>query len=189
LYLLANYIEGNDRHKIEKVIKANPDVAVFDLEDAVSYSQKSAARETVKDALVQLAPQFRAKKIETLVRINQVDSGLEEDDIRKVLSHARPDGIVIPKVHLSIYIVTLYKVESASQLHKIAKLLGEYENRNYVSDMMNLERKIAEERKKDKDFNYKKLTGGCNSCYITDLNIRAGNSRDTNQNVYSFLRN
>jgi citrate lyase beta subunit len=65
----------------------------MDMEDGVAPNRKLEARQTIVEALRTL--EFGAS--ERLVRINPVGSGLEADDLEAVI-HARPDGIVIPKV-------------------------------------------------------------------------------------------
>jgi citrate lyase beta subunit len=84
---------GDDRHKIEKAITLGVDCICMDIEDAVAFNRKNAARETIAAALREL----NFGRAERLVRINPVGSGMEEDDLRAVLD-ARPDGIVLPKV-------------------------------------------------------------------------------------------
>jgi citrate lyase subunit beta-like protein len=74
------------------------------MEDGVAVNRKVQARTTIAQALGEL--DFGAS--ERLARINAVGSGLEFEDLDKVLP-AHPDGIVIPKV------------ESAEQITRISK--------------------------------------------------------------------
>jgi citrate lyase beta subunit len=87
------YIPGDDLHKIEKGAGLGVDSLILDIEDGVALARKDAARETIAKALRTLD----FGNTERLVRINPVDSGLEEDDLPAALA-MRPDGIVIPKV-------------------------------------------------------------------------------------------
>lgn len=87
------FMPGDDRRKIEKGIAAAPDSILMDLEDAVALNRKAEARAATASALSELD----FSRSEKLVRINQIDSGLAEDDLAAILP-ARPDGIVIPKV-------------------------------------------------------------------------------------------
>ncbi len=86
------YMPGDDWRKIEKAASLNVDVICMDLEDGVASDQKEAARAMVVKALSEL--DFGQK--ERLVRINQIGSGFDEDDLGRVLE-AAPDGIVLPK--------------------------------------------------------------------------------------------
>jgi citrate lyase beta subunit len=84
---------GDDRHKIEKAITLDVDCICMDMEDGVAFSRKTAARRTIGEALQNLD----FGRSEKLVRINDIGSGLEQEDIQAVLPF-RPDGIVAPKV-------------------------------------------------------------------------------------------
>jgi len=88
------YMPGDSRRKIEKSLTLDVDCICMDLEDGVAPNQKPAARAVVRAALDELS----FGRGERLVRINPVGSGLENDDLASILS-ARPDGIVLPKVH------------------------------------------------------------------------------------------
>jgi len=87
------YMPGDDRHKIEKATTLGVDSICMDMEDGVAANRKQVARETIATALQSL--DFGSS--ERLARINPVGSGLEQDDLERVLP-AHPDGIVIPKV-------------------------------------------------------------------------------------------
>ena len=87
------YMPGDEMRKIQKAITLGVDCICMDIEDGVAMNRKQAARETIVQAL-QTLDFGRAEK---LVRVNPVGSELIEGDLRAVL-HARPDGIVIPKV-------------------------------------------------------------------------------------------
>lgn len=88
------YMPATDWRKIEKAAtELDVDSICMDLEDGTALNRKEEARVTVVKALRSL--NFGAK--EKLVRINQVGSGLEHDDLKTIVP-ARPDGIIIPKV-------------------------------------------------------------------------------------------
>jgi citrate lyase subunit beta-like protein len=87
------YMPGDEIHKIQKVTTITVDCACMDLEDAVVFDRKEAARQTVVQAL----QNFDFGKTERLVRINSMSSGLAEADLEAVLP-AHPDGIVLPKL-------------------------------------------------------------------------------------------
>jgi citrate lyase beta subunit len=87
------YMPGDEIHKIQKATTITVDCACMDLEDAVVFERKEAARQTVVQAL----QNFDFGKTERLVRINSMSSGLAEADLEAVLP-AHPDGIVLPKL-------------------------------------------------------------------------------------------
>ena len=68
------------------------DVVMIDLEDAVPYAEKDAARRLVRRFL----EGYRERDKEILVRINALDTPFARDDLREVLP-ARPDGVRLPK--------------------------------------------------------------------------------------------
>jgi citrate lyase beta subunit len=98
------YMPGDDLKKIQKATTLGVDCICMDMEDGVAVNRKVQARTTIAQALGEL--DFGAS--ERLARINAVGSGLEFEDLDKVLP-AHPDGIVIPKV------------ESAEQITRISK--------------------------------------------------------------------
>lgn len=87
------YMPGDDLHKIRKATTLGVDCICMDMEDGVAFNRKSAARDTIVQALNTLD----FGRSERLARINPVGSGMETDELNAVLP-AHPDGIVIPKV-------------------------------------------------------------------------------------------
>ncbi|MFC6755648.1 MULTISPECIES: HpcH/HpaI aldolase/citrate lyase family protein [Haloarcula] len=83
---------GDDPQKLRKAVSFETDVVVFDLEDAVVPSAKPAARETVRDALVEVVP----ADAEVCVRVNPVGRGAA-DDVAVALSGVAPDSVLLPK--------------------------------------------------------------------------------------------
>jgi citrate lyase beta subunit len=88
------FMPGDSARKIEKAATLDSDSVVLDLEDAVAVSQKAAARDVVRDALGRV--DFGTR--ERLVRVNDLSSGLFQDDVHTTLCE-QVDGYVIPKVH------------------------------------------------------------------------------------------
>jgi citrate lyase beta subunit len=87
------YVPGDDLHKIEKAAGLGADCVCLDIEDGVAANRKADARDTIAQALQTI----NFGRSERLVRINPVNSGLEVEDLNKVIP-AHPDGIVLPKV-------------------------------------------------------------------------------------------
>ncbi len=86
------FAPGDSERKMAKCADGDADVALFDLEDAVTVENKPAARGMVRDLL-----QSRDSGHERLwVRINPVDGPFAVDDLAAVLP-GRPGGIMLPK--------------------------------------------------------------------------------------------
>ena len=87
------YTPGDDMHKIQKAAALGVDSLILDMEDGVAVARKAAARQVIVEALNTVD----FGRTERLVRINAVESGLEEDDLAAALE-GHPQGIVLPKV-------------------------------------------------------------------------------------------
>lgn len=90
------FVPGNDERKLAKALQSGADVLLLDLEDSVALEAKPAARRITRDFLSShgrsaARPQF-------YVRVNDLGSGLMEDDLAEVLAGA-PDGIMLPKAN------------------------------------------------------------------------------------------
>lgn len=89
------YVPGHDLRKIDKVRSVGVDSAVLDCEDGVAMNMKSEARNVIS----KIDESFKFGRSEYAVRINSIESGFAEEDLRAVLSSKRlPDAIMIPKV-------------------------------------------------------------------------------------------
>lgn len=88
------FVPGDSDKKLAKVKDCGADVAILDLEDAVTPANKPAARRLVADYL--RTHQRGERKPQLWVRVNPLDSGLIKDDLAAVIPGA-PDGIVQPK--------------------------------------------------------------------------------------------
>lgn len=86
------YTPASEWAKIQKSASLMVDSICLDLEDGTSLNKKETAREFALRALNEL--DFGTS--EKLVRINPVGSGLELEDLDRVLP-GLPDGIVLPK--------------------------------------------------------------------------------------------
>lgn len=86
------FMPGNNPGMLVSADNLEADAIIYDLEDAVSTSQKDAARDLVANALRTLS----YKNSVVTVRINPTDSPYWKDDIRAIIP-AGPDGLVIPK--------------------------------------------------------------------------------------------
>lgn len=86
------YVPGNNAGMVKDAHIYRSDSVMFDLEDSVSINEKDSARLLIFNALRTLD----YEGIETVVRINGLDTPFGLDDI-KAMVRARPDIIRIPK--------------------------------------------------------------------------------------------
>ena len=87
------YIPGSKPRALDKARGLACDAIIFDLEDAVSPDEKTAARDTLATALSEGGYGNRLK----VIRINGLDTEWGEDDARAAAAMA-PDAILLPKV-------------------------------------------------------------------------------------------
>ncbi|KZY06153.1 MULTISPECIES: HpcH/HpaI aldolase/citrate lyase family protein [unclassified Sulfitobacter] len=87
------YIPGSKPRALDKARGLACDAIIFDLEDAVSPDEKTAARDTLAAALSEGGYGNRLK----VIRINGLDTEWGEDDARAAAAMA-PDAILLPKV-------------------------------------------------------------------------------------------
>ncbi len=108
------FMPGDSRRKIEKGAGLDVDSIIMDLEDAIAFNNKEAARESVVQALNNVD----FGRSEALVRTNMIIPGwLYGQDIAATVD-ARPDGYVLPKI------------EQADQVKQVSAILDEAESRN-----------------------------------------------------------
>jgi citrate lyase subunit beta/citryl-CoA lyase len=87
------YMPGSNARAIEKARSLPADAIILDLEDSVAPQSKTAARQQVADAV--RAGGFGPREV--VVRINGLDTEWWLDDLN-VITHARPDAILLPKI-------------------------------------------------------------------------------------------
>lgn len=103
------FVPGSDQKKLEKVDELPADAVIYDLEDAVSASEKALARRLVQEEL-QVEP--RKGTPARYVRVNAVDTPFFEQDVKGI------DGVGLSGVVLS-------KAEDAQSVAKLDALLDE----------------------------------------------------------------
>lgn len=88
------YIPASRARAMEKAKTLPVDAIIFDLEDAVAADEKSAARDTLTDALQDggFGPRMQ------IVRINGFDTAWGADDLAKI-TEASPQAVLLPKVN------------------------------------------------------------------------------------------
>lgn len=107
------FMPGDSLPKIEKAAGWEVDTLIMDLEDGVALNRKVEARQTVAQALDAL--EFGPR--ERLVRVNQLSTGLVQDEIEATVG-GHPDGYVAPKV------------EDAADLRAMERMLDMAERRS-----------------------------------------------------------
>ena len=86
------FLPGNAPKMIINGNYLGSDAVIFDLEDAVAPDQKDAARLLVRNVLQNI----EFDKVETIVRINSIDTEYWKKDIDSILPQ-KPDIIMLPK--------------------------------------------------------------------------------------------
>ncbi len=97
----ALYVPASNARAIEKAHGLNADLTIFDLEDAVSSTQKDAARAAAIGAAVDFGDKGVA------IRINAVGTTWHDDDVAAV-ARAAIDYVVVPKVEDSKALAIMY---------------------------------------------------------------------------------
>lgn len=113
----ALYVPGSNQRAIDKAASLDVDVVIFDLEDAVSPSEKELARDQVAAAM-DARERFGTKEL--VVRINGSETPWYERDVRSCLASV-PDAVLLPKV------------ERAEQIAALAESIGSSKDAGPVS--------------------------------------------------------
>lgn len=90
------FVPGNNPAIIRDVHIYKPDAVMFDLEDAIAITEKDAARCLVHNMLKELRDYYKELNIETVVRINGLDTEYGIKDLEAIVV-AQPDVIRLPK--------------------------------------------------------------------------------------------
>lgn len=85
------FAPGDEPRKMRKATETPADVAVFDLEDAVSPQRKGSARDLVASAISDALPEATC-----CVRVNPCGAGMEED-VAAIADGSPPDSLMLPK--------------------------------------------------------------------------------------------
>ncbi|XP_064618421.1 citramalyl-CoA lyase, mitochondrial-like [Liolophura sinensis] len=89
------YVPGSDKKKLGKIPSLQVDCAVMDCEDGVAMNRKLEARLNISEALDTLD----FGQTECAVRINSVNSGFMEEDLRiTLMANKLPQALMLPKV-------------------------------------------------------------------------------------------
>ena len=107
------FIPGSSEKMVGKGPTIEADAALFDLEDSVAPQMKEAARELVRAGIAETSNAPGGPST-ILVRVNDVESGMLEEDIDAIMTEGL-DGIFLPKP------------ESAADVRTADALLTKYE--------------------------------------------------------------
>jgi citrate lyase beta subunit len=105
------FVPGSEQKRIEKASAIPADILVFDLEDAVSIPEKTAARQRVIDALK--TSDFANRQC--FVRINGITTAWFNDDVQAVTALGTV-GIMLPKCDSADDIVKLKNTSNFSNI-------------------------------------------------------------------------
>lgn len=86
------FMPGNNPGMLQNAPILGADAVILDLEDAVSLTEKDAARELVKGAIKTVD----YSKVELVVRINPLDTEFGPTDL-EAMARVKPDTILVPK--------------------------------------------------------------------------------------------
>ncbi len=87
------FVPGDSDRKLEKGLVSGADVLIVDLEDSIAPQDKQRARDT---AATFLNGRSRESGMRFYVRVNDLASGLTDDDLKAIVAPG-PDGIILPK--------------------------------------------------------------------------------------------
>ena len=111
------FLPGNNPNMLINANCLGADAVIFDLEDAVSPTEKDAARLLVRNTMRYM--DFSG--CETIVRINSVDTEFWKEDLETILPE-KPDLILVPKVSVPDDVLKVEEYMNAvEEKHSIEK--------------------------------------------------------------------
>lgn len=112
------FVPGNNPGLIRDVHIYKPDSIMLDLEDAIAITEKDSARLLVYNMLKELGDYYEELDIETVVRINALDTEFWREDLEAVV-RAGVDVIRIPKTDKAEDVLTV-----ENEVERIEKEIG-----------------------------------------------------------------
>ncbi len=111
------FVPGNNPAMAKDVVLYGPDSIMFDLEDAIAITEKDAARRLTHHSLKSI--RYDEVGIETVVRINSLDSGYGVLDLEAIVP-AKPNVIRLPKTETAQDIIDVEReIERIEKEHGI----------------------------------------------------------------------
>jgi len=114
------FIPANNPGMLQNATLFSADSVIFDLEDAVSLSDKDSARILLKNFLEKFS-----FDIEVVVRINGLDTNLFMDDLNEIITE-KINTVMVPKARISDLIkldLILENIEQSKKIYKKIKII------------------------------------------------------------------
>ncbi|BCA61232.1 aldolase [Sphingomonas sp. HMP9] len=112
------FVPGDRAERFEKARASGADMVVIDLEDAVLPGSKTAARDTIHDALAGLtAPRF-------FVRVNSLDTEWHADDVRALAALPGVAGLMLPKAERASDFASMQEAVTGKPLHALVETVS-----------------------------------------------------------------
>ncbi len=103
------FAPGNHARRLEKVSEFGSDAIVLDLEDAVADSEKTLARQMIREAL----PKYPDDLI-VIVRVNSTGTGRTQEDVDAIVC-ADVDALMVPKLEDPSELIEVDKMIEAAE--------------------------------------------------------------------------
>jgi len=100
----ALYMPANNERAMNKAPSLSADAIIVDLEDSVAPEAKPLARQAALSALAENNYGYRLR----VLRVNGLDTEWLDEDL-KVVAHAKPDAVLIPKIESADMIVEIQR--------------------------------------------------------------------------------
>lgn len=172
------YIPGNEERKVTKATGLKADCVVLDCEDGVASNKKEEARSTIHNLLGQL--NFGSSEV--CVRVNSIETGLAEDDLRAALTaKVLPHSIVVPKVDTVEHLDWLSDKVSAIAKSKGSQL-GLITQMESAISLLNLRAICERGRAEDKTFKFEALVFGSDDFLVS---IGATRTEDVKELIHA----
>ena len=112
------FIPGNNPGMLQSCDIFESDAVIFDLEDAVSGTEKDSARFLVSNYLKTYSP-----NIEVVVRINGFDTPFYQDDLNVLLALDNVNTIMLPKARVSDLVTLQELIKESKKNIKIIPII------------------------------------------------------------------
>lgn len=112
------FVPGDRAERFDKARASGADMVVIDLEDAVLPDRKTAARDTIHDALAGLVePRF-------YVRVNSLDTQWHADDVRALAALPGVAGLMLPKAERASDFAAMHDAAAGKPLHALVETVS-----------------------------------------------------------------
>ncbi|CAH3108524.1 unnamed protein product [Pocillopora meandrina] len=173
------YIPGNEERNVSKATGLNSDCVVLDCEDGVASNKKEEARNTIHNILGQL----KFGSSEVCVRINSIETGLAEDDLKAALTAKElPDSIVVPKVETVEHLDWLSDKVSSIMKPSTDTKLGLVTQVESALSLLNLHAVCEHGTSTDGPFRFEALVFGSDDFLVS---IGATRTKDTKELIHA----